>query len=153
MFFTFYKCTWWVKITCTCSPSEVSFIKNKWIEQREGELVTAARKLGVQTRTSWPENLSPRGTDGKRCRYILLKALFRFPLTLCLCSDLTLLLISARNWGSAQKTLMNTPWSGIPQNECHYIDVNFLYCIWLNLLCVIAFKNLYSWSFFGARRH
>lgn len=103
-----------MKITCTCSPSGVSFIKNKWMEQREGDLVTAARKLGVQTRTAWPENLSPRGTDGKRCRYILLKALFRFSLTLCLCLGLTLLLISAWHWDSAQKTLVNTTWNGIP---------------------------------------
>lgn len=55
------------------------------MEQQEGDLVTAARKLGVQTRTAWPENLSAGGTDGTRCRYILLKALFRFSLTLCLC--------------------------------------------------------------------
>lgn len=95
------------------SPRGVSFIKNKWIEQQGRDLVTAARKLGVQTRTAWPRNLSPRGTDGKRCRYILLKALFRFSLTLCLCLGLTLLLIGAWHWGSAQKTLTNTLWSGI----------------------------------------
>lgn len=153
MFFTFYKCTWWVKITCTCSPSEVSFIKNKWMEQREGELVTAARKLGVQTRTEWPENLSPRGTDGKRFRYILLKALFRFPLTLCLCSGLTLLLISARNWGSAQKTLMNTHGAESLRMSAIILKLTFCTGIWLNRLCVIAFKNLYSWLFFAARRH
>ncbi len=153
MFFTFYKCTWWVKITCTCSPSEVSFIKNKWTEQREGELVTAARKLGVQTRTAWPENLSPRGTDGMRCRYILLKALFRFPLTLCLCLGLTLLLISARNWGSAQQTLMNTLWSGIPQNERHYIEVHFLYCHMTEIFMCYRFLKCLFLVDFPAGRH